>query len=172
MAKTKTEKVAAYVDINIGSVEKYWSELVVTNVKEFQNEPSPRTLFNVAGSVWHLIDWVWHDRNPGKDGRGSSFKSYRNGLLARCPDLALFRDIADAGKHCGLGRDDVEVESTEPTAAPGGNALLLGDDARGFLSFLLKSNDGSKRAVNEVLRRAINFWLVELKAKNLPSPYA
>jgi len=46
-----SNKVVTYIDINLNSVEAYWSELVVPNAKQFQSEPSPRSLFNVAGSV-------------------------------------------------------------------------------------------------------------------------
>jgi hypothetical protein len=54
-----------YVDIGLNSVEEYWSQIVVPTVRAFRAAPSPSSAFHVALSLWHLLDWVWHDRNPG-----------------------------------------------------------------------------------------------------------
>jgi hypothetical protein len=90
--------VVTYIDMGLNSVEAYWDGLVVPNVRAYQIEPSPPSLFNAAQSVWHLHDWVWHDRNPGKDSSGPDFRAYRRDLLDTCPQLGWLRDIADAGK--------------------------------------------------------------------------
>src|SRR5258708_28288530 len=108
-----SNKVVTYIDINLNSVEAYWGELVLPNAKQFQSEPSPRSLFNVASSVWHLSDWVWHDRNPGQDSRGTAWIAFRDQILSHCPQLGWLGDIADAGKHRGLGRLP-EVKGAEP----------------------------------------------------------
>jgi hypothetical protein len=166
-----SNRVVTYIDINLNSVEAYWGELVVPNAKQFQSEPSPRSLFNAATSVWHLHDWVWHDRNPGQDSHGSAFNSYRANLLGDCPELGWLRDIADAGKHRGLGRLP-EVKGAEPMVGGGGNMLMVGVGGGRVLKYFLVFNDGSKHPVDEVLRTAIEFWRGDLKAKSLPSPYA
>jgi hypothetical protein len=88
-------------------------------------------------------------------------------LIAACPELGWLRDIADAGKHRGLGRLP-EVKGAEPQMV--GSLLPLGIPAGGFLTFFLRFNDGSIEPMNAVLQTAIEFWLVELKSKNLPSP--
>jgi hypothetical protein len=164
-----SNKVVTYVDINLNSVEAYWGELVVPNAKQFQTDPSSRTLFNAATSVWHLHDWVWHDRNPGQDSHGSAFNSYRANLLVACPELGWLRDIADAGKHRGLGRLP-EVKGAEPQFVL--NTLMVAAGAPSHdQKYFLILNDGSKVAVDEILREAIEFWLSELKNKALPSPY-
>jgi hypothetical protein len=167
-----SNRVVTYIDINLNSVEQYWNDLVFPSAQTFQTNPSPRTLFHAATSVWHLHDWVWHDRNPGQDSHGSAFISYRAILLVACPELGWLRDIADAGKHRGLGRLP-EVKGAEPQNVGGfASGLLLGMPTGEVLKFFLVLNDGSKQAVDEVLRTAIEFWRSDLKAKNLPSPYA
>jgi hypothetical protein len=50
------------------------------------------------------------------------------------------------------------------------NLLLLGIPASG-INYYLVLNDGSKQIMDAVLGAAIEFWRVELKAKNLPSPF-
>ncbi|WP_025036208.1 hypothetical protein [Bradyrhizobium sp. DOA9] len=164
-----SNRVVTYIDINLNSVEEYWGELVIPNVKAFRSEPSPRSLFNAAHSAWHLHDWVWHDRYPGQDSRGTVFNSYRAGLLQACPELGWLRDIADAGKHRGLGRLP-EVKGAEPHEQGSGSFLLLGIPTGYVLKFFLVFNDGSKEAVDIVLSRAISFWQRELKDKDLPAP--
>jgi hypothetical protein len=166
-----SNRVVTYIDINLNSVEQYWTELVVPSAQTLQTDPSPRALFHAATSVWHLHDWVWHDRNAGMDSRGSVFDTYRMNLLEACPELGWLRDIADAGKHRGLGRLP-EVKGAEPQRVGGASFLLLGIPTGEILKFFLVFNDGSKEPIDQVLQNAIEFWRQELKAKNLPSPYA
>jgi hypothetical protein len=166
-----SNRVVTYIDINLNSIEQYWGELVVPNAQAFQSEPSPRTLFNVASSVWHLHDWVWHDRNPGIDSRGLAFDAYRMNLLGACPELGWLRDIADAGKHRGLGRLP-DVKGAEPKIVGGSSYLVLGFPGPNVLKFFLVFNDRSLQAVDEVLRTAVEFWRTDLKPKDLASPFA
>lgn len=169
---SESKKVVTYIDINVDSIEAYWSEIIAPNVKQFQEEPSSRSLFNLVGSIWHLVDWVWHDQNPGKNSR-KEFESFRDELLVACPELNHFRDIAEAAKHRGLGRSPIpKVKRTEPHVAKGGNVKLLGADGGNIVTFWIKFNDGFEQTVNEVLRRVIEFWLDHLKAKGLTSPLA
>jgi hypothetical protein len=118
--------VVTYIDMGLNSVEAYWNGLVVPNVRAYQTEPSPPSLFNAAQSVWHLHDWIWHDRNPGKDSSGPGFRAYRSDLLSACPELGWLRDIADAGKHRGLGRlPEVREAHPQTVGAPVGLLLAL-----------------------------------------------
>jgi len=82
-----SNRVVTYIDINLNSIDEYWNELVVPSVRAFRSEPSPRSVFQAAHSVWHLHDWVWHDQNPGQDSHGSAFSSYRRKLFDACPEL-------------------------------------------------------------------------------------
>jgi len=93
-----------YIDMGLNSVEAYWKEIVDRDVRAFRTDPSTSPIFHAATGVWHLHDWVWHDRNPGQDSRGPAFDAYRERLLTACPELGWLRDVADAGKHRRLGR--------------------------------------------------------------------
>jgi hypothetical protein len=136
-----SNRTVTYVDINLNSIEEYWENLVGPSVQDFRRKPSPRSVFHAAHSVWHLHDWVWHDRNPGQDSHGTIFNSYRAGLLAACTELGWLRDIADAGKHRGLGRLP-QVAGAEPHIVTMGG-LLLGLSNFPQLKFFLVLNDGS-----------------------------
>jgi len=170
-----------YIDFGLTSVEDYWDKLVVPAVKEFQNKPSPMSVFNAALSVWHLHEWVWHDRNPNQTTkRNPAFNDHKNKLLMSCPELGWLQDITDAGKHRGLGRSP-EVKSAHPHQPTGRraiyqNGLSGGGPAMSFIrgprKFLVVLKDGSKHDMADVLRTATDFWCNELKPKKLLSPFA
>ena len=141
------------------------------SVEAFRSVASTSSVFQAALSVWHLHDWVWHERNPGRDSRGSAFNVYRSELLAACPELGWLRDVADAGKRRGSGRLP-EVQGAQPQMRGGSGLMLVGVGGGATCVFFLVLNDGSKQNVDAVLRAAIEFWCTDLKAKNLPSPLA
>jgi hypothetical protein len=159
-----------YIDFGWNSVEEAWGQWVVPNVQAYRRAPSASSVANAALPLWHLHDWVWHEQYPGQNSRGSKFDAYRDDLLTRCPQLGWLRDVADASKHRGLGRQ-TEVKGAEPQ-----HVLSALYAATGIpfseLTFFLVLNDGSIQNMNAVLRNAVDFWLNELKAKNLPSPFA
>jgi hypothetical protein len=162
-----------YVDIALNSVPEYWSQLVAPDVAELLRSPSPRGVFQAALSVWHLHDWVWHDRNPGKNSRGTEFEIFRNGLIASCPQLAWLRDIADASKHRGLGRLP-EVKAAEPRHVGGGFLYLTGrvlPPGKGALKFFLVLSGDRVEEMESVLRAAVEFWRSELPAHGLSDPF-
>ena len=162
-----SNRVVTYIDMRLNSVEQYWSDMVAPDARKFRSEPSPNTLFHAATAVWHLHDWVWHERNPGVDSRGTAFNTYRADLLAACPELGWLRDIADASKHRGLGRLP-EVQGAEPQMVGGQSFLLLGIPTGEVLKFFLVFNDGAKEGADQVLDKAIDYWRADL---NLPSPF-
>jgi hypothetical protein len=121
--------------------------------------------------VWHLTDWVWHDKHRGQDSKGPEFDAYRNRLLKKCPGLGWLRDVAEAGKHRGLGRKSLEVAGAEQHR-PHLGALGQFGLGGGPVSYVLVLEDGSHQDFAEVLRKATDFWRTdELKKKNLPSPF-
>jgi Resolvase, N terminal domain len=129
---------------------------------------APTSLFNSATSVWHLHDWVWHDRNPGEDTyRSEKYRTYRDQLIDACPELGLLRDVADASKHKGLGRE-TKIQATEQRMEGIFTGLLaLTREAPRFYIVV----DETKLDAHTVLLKAVEHWrTVELKDRNLPSP--
>jgi hypothetical protein len=159
-----------YVDIGLNSIDEYWNELVVPSVGEFNAEPSARSAFRAALSVWHLHDWVWHERNPDQISGGPQFDAYRKDLIAACPELAWLRDIADAGKHRGLGRYSVEVKGAAPGLMPGHSMTMTGVGGGIRPIFTITLNDESRQDVGATLKKVVDYWRTELADRNLPSP--
>jgi hypothetical protein len=164
-----SNRVVSYIDIGLATVEEYWDALLLPDVKAFLSEPDRRSLFNAAATVWHLHDWVWHDRNHGQNSRGPAFDAFRTDLLHACPELGWLRDVADASKHHGIGRvPAVEGASPQIVGTPIGLTIVL---TREVVRFFLALNDGSKHDVDQVLRTAVAYWRTDLSAKNLSSPF-
>lgn len=163
-----SNKVVTYIDMNLNSVAEYWAELVVPALNDYRASPSARFAFQASHSVWHLHDWVWHERNPGENSHGSGWKAYRSDLVQRCPELGWLRDVADAGKHRGLGRLP-EVVGAKPglVGARIGNLPLRGNRK----AFFLVLNDGSRVDLHHILRAAVRFWLNELGQPALQDPF-
>ena len=162
-----SNRVVTYIDIGLNSVEEYWHGLIVPNVKTFQSQPSSPSLFNASLALWQLHDWVWHERNPGENSRGPKFDDYRKKLLVNCPQLGWLRDVADAGKHRGLGRLP-EVKGAEPKKIGRFRGTLALTE--NTLTFYLVLNDGSHADADIAVRTAVAFWQQQFKDKNLPTP--
>jgi hypothetical protein len=158
-----------YIDMGLNTVEDYWVEVIVPDVKAFKTTPSRGSLFNAAGAVWHLHDWVWHERNPGQDTRSNpAFLFYRDGLLKACPELAWLSDVTDVSKHRGLRRSTNVQGAQHRTEGVFRGLLAL---TQPVLKFYLTLDDGSHQDADKVLRIAVEYWqTVELKDRNLPSP--
>ena len=165
-----SEHGVTYIDFGLNSVAEFWDRLIVPDVRTFIQEPSARAAFEVALSLWHLHDWVWHERHPDEENHGSRFNAYRTWLLIACPELGWLRDVADAGKHRGFGRNRV-VDGAGPHSVIGSAGTLIGVSIGGRVGYFLVINDGSHQDLAAVLQVAVEFWRIELADKNLPSPF-
>lgn len=160
-------KRATYVNLRINSVDDYWNLVVVPNVRDCIKEPSPRTVFNAVVATWHVLDWAWHENNYGRDTRkNDAYNAYKDQLLKECKELGWVSDLADAAKHCGLGRK---------TQSDGLVPLSFGEDRPTF--YVMEPYDASKNVghlspMQDVLKIVTDFWLSKLKGRNLPSPFA
>lgn len=164
-----SNKVVTYIDANLNSIPEYWGQLVAPAVAEYRTQPSPRTAFAAALNLWHLHDWVWHDRNPGQDSHGTAFNAFRADLLNKCPELGWLRDLADASKHRGLGRLP-EVVGAAPATVGGVLAMRLRIARGGRRALFLILNDGSRQDLLHVIGAAATFWTRELQPLDLRDP--
>jgi hypothetical protein len=103
-----------YIDLGLNSVSDYWNTVLLPPVSSYVGVATPLAGFQSAAAVWHLNEWVWHENAPGQTIKCSDYFDFREDLLARCPELGLLRDVADATKHRGLDRATTTVKSGEP----------------------------------------------------------
>lgn len=160
-------KRATYVNLRVKTLEDYWSAVLVPNVRACIKDPTaPQAVFNAVISTWHLLDWAWHEENYGRDTRGNdAYNEYRDKLLSECPPLKWVSDLADAAKHCGLGRK---------TVSDGLVSLSLGGEVDTIFvmePFDREANLGNLFPIQDVLKRVTDYWIWKLKGRNLPSPF-
>jgi hypothetical protein len=106
-----------YVDFGFTSAREYWTEVAEPAYERFVKDESRGNAIAACVLLWPLHDWLWHEQHPGQDTRDNSkeYEQFRQGILAHCPELAWIRDVADAGKHRGLGRGNVQVREVAKT---------------------------------------------------------
>lgn len=165
-----SNRTVIYVDLCLNSVEDFWAQIVVPQVRAFESVASAQTAFPVATSVWHLNEWVWHEDHPGQEASGVDYQGFRSELYEDCPQLGWLRDITDAGKHRGLNRVP-EVLEARPRRVGSSSLLLLGVGGSGKLVFTLVLSDGSHEPFDAVLRAAVEHWRKRLANRHLESPY-
>ena len=47
--------------LGIESPAQYWQEVVRPNALHYRQHPTAREAFNLAASLWHLVDWIFED---------------------------------------------------------------------------------------------------------------
>jgi len=146
-----------YLNFAFQGASNFWNGVAIPAQSRYFDEPTPFHAVQAAWPVWHVLEWVWHEHNPGQDTRNNpAFDDFRARHLAACPELKLLRDVTDASKHCGLAR-------TTSVA----NVTGTGQYAQGFISGmwavehrdpLIIEADGTSHVFDDVLRAAVTYW--------------
>lgn len=153
-----------YVDFGFTSAKEFWREVGMPAYGRFTATPNRQTAIDASTHAWHVNEWVWHDNNPGVDTQGNqTFVVIRDGLITACPELAWVRDIAEAGKHRGLGRPGkVQGVSIGTTQLVGADDSFLVDSEGRYLAgagdLEIELTDGTRHQAATVLATVIAFW--------------
>jgi hypothetical protein len=151
-----TNRTVKYVDIGLASPGAYWAQQVVPNVVDYRTTGEPRFALQAARDLWHVAEWVWHSQNPGVDTSTPAFGVWRNAQVQACPQLAYLHDIADASKHCGLGRTPMVMEARPRIVRYGSLPLLL--SSHPVLELILVMTDGSEVIFDSAIQAATEHW--------------
>jgi hypothetical protein len=141
-------KTIRYVDFGFTSTREYWTEVAEPAYQRFLNDETRGNAIAACLLLWPLHDWLWHEQHPGEDTRKrkTDYDQFQQQFFNNCPELAWLRDVADAGKHRGLGRADVRVREVAKTWPS--NTLPL--------KIIL--DDGSEHNITDVLRRIVEYF--------------
>jgi hypothetical protein len=135
-----------YIDFGFTSTREFWTEVAEAAYDRFANDPTRGNAI-LACLASPLPDWLWHEQHPGQDTRSSKgYDQFRQQLLSDCPELAWVRDVADGGKHRGLGRSGVQVREAAKTW-PGNTQPL---------KIILE--DRSEHDIADVLSRVVEYF--------------
>jgi hypothetical protein len=157
------------VDIGISTSYDYFFEVAWPNHVEFTRRPSPITALNAAWPYWHLHEWHFWEHNP--TAMAPDLKKFEPQVLRECPELGWLRDIAEAGKHFQLNRQNppVKVKSISTRHCGGGyGSGALGEGALGetVAELLVVDIGGATHDLRAVVGAAFRYWLGKL----LPHP--
>ena len=164
-------------DFGVFELPRFYLKFVRRAYDEFLNSPVDAYCAKIAASqadvmaerVWNAYEKV--DRN--KVGNAQNVRAYRQFLVANeCADFQLVWDVHDGHKHVDLSRPDRQVTSASQTGIVqrGGafDANLFQADAFdvGQSEIVIILDDGTERAIAEVLKNVIEMWERLLKTLN------
>jgi hypothetical protein len=136
-----------YVDFGFSSAREYWTEVAEPAHHRFVKDKTRGNAIAAFLLLWPLHDWLWHEQHPGEDTRNSrDYEQFRQQLFGNCPELAWLRDVADAGKHRGLGRSNIQVREVAKTWPSNTQPLKIVLD------------DGSEHNIADVLLRIVEYF--------------
>ncbi len=138
----------------------YWIEIILPNWINFQNAPTPRTAFNLANSLWSVMDWIKYD--PAHEMQHLKKEEIRKLFQEKCPALCIVHDLGTHGKH-------YTVSAPRGTATVGANDLTgaiicfntpFGPVSEQTANFTVVLEEDAQIPLNQVFLEAMNFWHV------------
>jgi hypothetical protein len=156
----KPPAAVAQVDFGFTSATEFWDEIVIRAHTRFLGHESRQHAVEAAWAIWHLHEWLWHDKHPGGRTSGADYMAFRDGLLNSCPELAWMRDITDAGKHRELGRGGRETTAAARKRSEKGEVPYRPSSAeQGHTGAPLCIHvDGDDHDFADALERVIGWW--------------
>jgi hypothetical protein len=158
------------VDFRFTSANEFWEELVISAYEKFRTEPDRAHAIVASFPTWHVNEWIWYERHPGEgaaSNRNPKYTKFRCDLFRACPALPWIGDVADAGKHRSLGREDRRVDrvTTGRRILAGPYPFTFGTKAFGAFDTMstplaIRLADGNTHDFEQVLSRVIDYWRV------------
>jgi hypothetical protein len=108
-----------YPAIGLDSAQAHLHDVLLPAYERFTESETLEKMRQFAEAAWNIPERHWHDKGcvpPGKRGK----QQFTEELFKACRELRWMRDIAETGKHTGLGRPDVEVARITGEENPGG----------------------------------------------------
>ena len=160
-----------YVDLGFTSAHHLWREVALPAYERFTAAPNGGTALEAAFHAWHIHEWLWHDDQLSLK-TTDTLPVYRQNLIGECPELAWVQDIAEAGKHRGLGRNDVQVKRAAQmpnfVTFNGHQLTLAGEPLTLGTVLQIELNDGLRYDVETILSRVVAFWQGKLGLDDAP----
>ncbi|MFC7513577.1 hypothetical protein ACFQUU_01020 [Herbaspirillum sp. GCM10030257] len=136
----------------------YWIEVIQPNWVNFENTPTPRTAFNLATSLWSVMDWIRHDPVHGM--QQLKIEEIRQHFQGKCPALGIVHDLGTHGKHYTVRapRGAASVDAGELTGAVFCFSTPYGPISEQTADFAVVLDEGEQVSLHEIFRQAMNFW--------------
>lgn len=136
---------------------QYWQEVVLPNALHYRQHPTAREAFNLAASLWHLIDWIFED--PRLNPQRQQKSDLQATLRQQCPALGVMHDITTLYKHARITKPQGKVAATDVEMlgatfyfGPGGPV------SEHPAEYVVTLEGGEQRPLNELFEEALRFW--------------
>ena len=127
---------------------------LLDDYEEFcKNKTSPRIALNCAMTAWHLIDWLFREKNP--TAAKQEIGNFRKPLIEKCPSLQIMRDLTTGAKHYTISDYTPKMKSTELKKGAFSKAFSRGFD---IPSLIIELQDGTKIYFEDEIQKVIDFW--------------
>ena len=146
--------------LGIESPAQYWQEVVLPNALNYRQHPTAREAFNLASSLWHLIDWAFEDqrlKSPRLDKK--DLQALQATFRQQCPALGVMHDITTLYKHARVSAPlgkvatmNVEMLGATFYFGPGGPV------SEHPAEYIVTLEGGEQRPLNELFDEALRFW--------------
>lgn len=136
----------------------YWIEVIQPNWINFENSPTPRTAFNLANSLWSVMDWIKHDPVHGM--QHLTKEEIRKQFQEKCPALGIVHDLGTHGKHYTVSapRGAATVATNELTGAIFCFNTPFGPVSEQTADFTVVLDGGVQVSLNQIFREAMDYW--------------
>ncbi|MBU6284781.1 MAG: hypothetical protein KGO85_02450 [Proteobacteria bacterium] len=143
--------------LGIESPAQYWQEVVLPNALHYRQHPTAREAFNLAASLWHLIDWIFED--PRLNPQRQQKSDLQATLRQQCPALGVMHDITTPYKYARMTKPQGNVTATDVEMlgatfyfGPGGPV------SEHPAEYVVTLEGGEQRPLNELFDEALKFW--------------
>ena len=143
--------------LGIISAGHFWQEVVRPNALHYRQHPTAREAFNLAASLWHLIDWIFED--PRLNPQCQQKSDLQATLRQQCPALGVMHDITTLYKHARITKPQGKVAATDVEMlgatfyfGPGGPV------SEHPAEYIVTLEGGEQRPLNELFEEALRFW--------------
>ena len=146
--------------LGIESPAQYWQEVVRPNALHYRQHPTAREAFNLAASLWHLIDWAFEDqRLKSRNLDKKDLQALQATFRQQCPALGVMHDITTLYKHARVSAPlgkvatmNVEMLGATFYFGPGGPV------SEHPAEYIVTLEGGEQRPLNELFEEALRFW--------------
>jgi hypothetical protein len=157
--------------------EDFWNGMLLPDYNDFQADVGDlRMAFHSAISLFHMHDWVFNIHedyiianftlidDQGNTPRTKKAKHFGNALEAICPDFALIRGIANAGKHLALSNIRPHPDAPSHSSNTASQSLGFGEGSYGIGPYgggpqvMLEGANGHLH-FSEIAKSVYNMWV-------------
>lgn len=153
--------------LGIVNAYNYWLEVLMPNWCVFTSHTSAKNAFNLAASLWHVLEWIEKDERHGFIGKSKT--DIRNHFISACPNLGIMHDIVTMSKHITVSSPKGGFSSV--TGEP--HQLILHSGPAGMFpesgsDFVIQMKDGAEIRLLDAFKVVVDYWTEYFKIPRNP----